>query len=159
MASDGQNVYAAVSDVARAPRTRTDLADLRDRELDPNVGGGLTAIRLSDGSKAWYAAPQPCSPPKPGCSPAQPGAVSAIPGAVFSGSVDGHLRAFSSEDGKVLWDFDTAREFQTVNGIKGQGGSVDGPGAVIVKGMVFVSSGYLRQAEMQGNVLLAFTTE
>jgi len=159
MASDGQNVYAAVSDVARAPRTRTDLADLRDRELDPNVGGGLTAIRLSDGSKAWYAAAQPCSPPKPGCSPAQPGAVTAIPGAVFSGSVDGHLRAFSSEDGKVLWDFDTAREFQTVNGIKGQGGSVDGPGAVIVKGMVFINSGYLRQAEMQGNVLLAFTTE
>ena len=159
MASDGQNVYAAVSDVARAPRTRTDLADLRDRDLDPNVGGGLTAIRLADGSKAWYAAPQPCSPPKPGCSPAQPGAVTAIPGAVFSGSVDGHLRAFSSEDGKVLWDFDTAREFQTVNGIKGQGGSVDGPGAVVVKGMVFINSGYLRQAEMQGNVLLAFTAE
>jgi polyvinyl alcohol dehydrogenase (cytochrome) len=159
MATDGQNVYAAVSDVARAPRTRTDLADLRDRDLDPNAGGGLTAIRLSDGSKAWYAAPQPCSPPKPGCSPAQPAAVTAIPGAVFSGSVDGHLRAFSSEDGKVLWDFDTAREFQTVNGIKGQGGSVDGPGAVIVKGMVFVNSGYLRQAEMQGNVLLAFAAE
>lgn len=159
MATDGQNVYAAVSDVARAPRTRTDLADLRDRDLDPNAGGGLTAIRLSDGSKAWYAAPQPCNPPKPGCSPAQPAAVTAIPGAVFSGSVDGHLRAFSSEDGKVLWDFDTAREFQTVNGIKGQGGSVDGPGAVIVKGMVFVNSGYLRQAEMQGNVLLAFTVE
>ena len=159
MATDGQNVYAAVSDVARAPRTRTDLADLRDRDLDPNAGGGLTAIRLSDGSKAWYAAPQPCRPPKPGCSPAQPAAVTAIPGAVFSGSVDGHLRAFSSEDGRVLWDFDTAREFQTVNGIKGQGGSVDGPGAVIVKGMVFVNSGYLRQAEMQGNVLLAFTAE
>jgi len=86
-------------------------------------------------------------------------AVTAIPGAVFSGSVDGHLRAFSSEDGKVLWDFDTAREFRTVDGIKGQGGSVDGPGAVIVKGMVFVNSGYLRQAEMQGNVLLAFTAE
>ena len=159
MATDGQNVYAAVSDVARVTRKRTDLADLRTRDLDPVAGGGLTAIRVADGSKNWYAAPKPCDPPKPGCSPAQPGAVTAMPGAVFSGSVDGHLRAFSSEDGTVLWDFDTAREFQTVNGIPGHGGSIDGPGAVVVKGMVFVNSGYVRQDEMQGNVLLAFSTE
>jgi polyvinyl alcohol dehydrogenase (cytochrome) len=159
MASDGQNAYAAVSDVARAPRKRTDLADLRDRDLDPSVGGGVTAIKLSDGTKAWFAAPQPCNPPKPGCSPAQPGAVTAIPGAVFAGSVDGHLRAYSSEDGNVLWDFDTARDFETVNGVQGHGGSIDGPGAIVVKGMVFVTSGYVRQAEMQGNVLLAFTAE
>lgn len=159
MASDGQYAYAAVSDVARVAHKATDPSDLRDRDLDPNKGGGVTAIRLSDGTKAWYAAPKPCDPPKPGCSPAQPGAVTAIPGAVFAGSVDGHLRAYSSEDGKVLWDFDTARDFETVNGVKGHGGSIDGPGAIVVKGMVFVTSGYVRQAEMQGNVLLAFTTE
>jgi len=159
MATDGQNVYAAVSDIARVPRKRTDLADLRDRDVDPNAGGGLTAIRLSDGSKSWFAPGHPCETPKPGCSPAQPSAVTAIPGVVFSGSVDGHLRAYSSEDGKVLWDFDTAREFQTVNGVKGNGGSIDGPGAVVVKGMVFVNSGYSRQAGMPGNVLLAFSAE
>ena len=94
--------------------------------------------------------------PKPGCSPAQPAAVTAIPGAVFSGSVDGHLRAFSAEDGKVIWDFDTAREFPTVNGAKGHGGSMDGPGAVVVNGMVYVNSGYARQSGMPGNLLLAF---
>jgi polyvinyl alcohol dehydrogenase (cytochrome) len=159
MATDGQNAYAAVSDVARKARKKTDLADLRDRDLDPNIGGGLTAIRLTDGGKAWYAPGHPCDPPKAGCSPAQPAAVTAIPGAVFSGSVDGHLRAYSSEDGKILWDFDTAREFQTVNGSKGNGGSIDGPGAVVVKGMVFVNSGYSRQGGMPGNVLLAFSTE
>jgi len=158
MATDGQNVYAAVSDIARVARKRTDLADLRDRDVDPNAGGGLTAIRLTDGSKLWYAPGHPCETPKPGCSPAQPSAVTAIPGVVFSGSVDGHLRAYSSEDGKVLWDFDTAREFQTVNGVKGNGGSIDGPGPVVIKGMVFVNSGYSRQAGMPGNVLLAFTT-
>jgi hypothetical protein len=56
-------------------------------------------------------------------------------------AVDGHMRAFSSEDGKVLWDFDTARKFPTVNGVKAHGGSIDGPGAVVVKGMVFINSG------------------
>ena len=159
MASDGQNAYAAVSDVARAARKRSDASDLRDRDLDPNIGGGLTAIKLTDGTKAWYAPPQPCDPPKDGCSPAQPGAVTAIPGVVFAGSVNGHLRAYSSEDGKVLWDFDTARDFETVNGVKGRGGSIDGPGAIVANGMVFVTSGYVRQAEMQGNMLLAFSAE
>lgn len=156
MASDGQNVYAAVSDVSRKPRKSSDPADLRTNDLDPNAGGGLTAIRISDGSKVWYAPGHPCDPPKPGCSPAQPAAVTAIPGIVFSGSVDGHMRAYAAEDGRILWDFDTARSFETVNGVPGHGGSIDGPGTVVVKGMVYVNSGYSRQSGMPGNVLLAF---
>lgn len=159
MASDGQRAYAAVSDLVRTPVANRDPADLRSNDLDPREGGGLHALRIADGSQAWYAAPAPCDPPKPGCSPAQPAAVTALPGVVFSGSVDGHLRAFSSEDGAVLWDFDTAREFDAVNGIKGHGGSLDGPGAVVVNGMVYVNSGYARQSGMPGNLLLAFGTE
>jgi polyvinyl alcohol dehydrogenase (cytochrome) len=60
---------------------------------------------------------------------------------------------------KVLWDFDTTRDFVTVNGVKAHGGSIDGPGAVIVKGMVLFNSGYPRNGGMPGNVLLAFTPE
>jgi polyvinyl alcohol dehydrogenase (cytochrome) len=158
MATDGQKVYAAVSDIVRAPVKDHDIADLRTTNLDPQQGGGLTALRLEDGSQVWRTpAPHACDPPKPGCSPAQPAAVTAAwPGVIFSGSVDGHLRAYSAEDGAILWDFDTAREFETVNGVKGHGGSIDGPGAVVVNGMVFVNSGYARQNGMPGNVLLAF---
>lgn len=156
MAADGQNVYAAVSDVARQRRKPTDLADLRQNDLDPAQGGGLTAIRLTDGSKAWYMPGHPCDAPKPGCSPAQPAAVTAIPGVVFSGAYDGHMRAYAAEDGRILWDFDTARDFATVNGVPGHGGSIDGPGAVVVNGMVYVNSGYSRQSGMPGNLLLAF---
>jgi polyvinyl alcohol dehydrogenase (cytochrome) len=156
MASDGQNIYAAVSDVSRQRRKATDPADLRTNDLDPEKGGGLTAIRIADGHQAWYAPGHPCSPPKAGCSPAQPAAVTAIPGVIFSGSVDGHMRAYAAEDGRILWDFDTARDFETVNGAPGHGGSIDGPGAVIVKGTVYVNSGYSRQSGMPGNVLLAF---
>jgi polyvinyl alcohol dehydrogenase (cytochrome) len=156
MASDGQNVYAAVSDIGRQRRTPADSSDLRTNDVDPSVGGGLTAIRLTDGGKVWYSAGHPCETPKPGCSPAQPAAVTAMPGVVFSGSVDGHMRAYAAEDGRVLWDFDTARDFETVNGVPGRGGSIDGPGAVVVGGMVYVNSGYSRQSGMPGNVLLAF---
>jgi polyvinyl alcohol dehydrogenase (cytochrome) len=85
--------------------------------------------------------------------------VTAIPGVVFSGSVDGHLRAFNTEDGKVIWDFDTAKEYQTVNGVKAKGGSLDGAGPIVVGGMVYVNSGYSRNGGMAGNVLLAFGVE
>jgi polyvinyl alcohol dehydrogenase (cytochrome) len=84
--------------------------------------------------------------------------VTAIPGVVFSGSQDGHLRAYTSEDGRVLWDFDTVRGYETVNGVSGSGGSLNGPGPVVVGGMVYVNSGYGR-AGMPGNVLLAFGPE
>ncbi len=146
MASDGRNLYAATSDVVRRGAAG----------YDPKEGGGLTALRIRDGQKVWYAAPPPCGD-KMGCSPAQSAAVTVIPGVVFSGSLDGHLRAFSTEDGKVLWDFDTVRDFDTVNGVKANGGGVDGPGAVVSGGFVFVGSGYARTGGMGGNVLLAFS--
>jgi polyvinyl alcohol dehydrogenase (cytochrome) len=155
MASDGQQVYAAT---ASSGRTRpSDPLDTRRNILDPRQGGGLTALRVADGGKAWYAPPIICVESAPsGCSPTQSAAVTAIPGVVFSGSNDGHLRGYSTEDGKILWDFDTVREFQTVNGVKARGGSIDGPGAVVVNGMVFVNSGYSRFGGMPGNILLAF---
>jgi polyvinyl alcohol dehydrogenase (cytochrome) len=156
MASDGQKVYAAVSDLARKvpPGTVIQIG----LPPDPTQGGGLTALRISDGGKVWYAAPQPCGP-IPLCSPAQPAAVTAIPGVVFSGSDDGHLRAFATEDGRVLWDFNTVRDYATANGVRGKGGSLDGAGPVIAGGMLFVNSGYARNGGIAGNVLLAFAPE
>jgi polyvinyl alcohol dehydrogenase (cytochrome) len=158
MSTDGQLVYAAVSDPGQT--RQNSQFDTRRFILDPKAGGGLTALRVADGSKAWYAAPKPCADNAPvGCSPSQPGAVTSIPGAVFASSVDGHIRAYSTDDGAVIWDFDTAREFETINQVKAHGGSIDGPGAVVVKGMVFVTSGYPRNGGMTGNVLLAFEPE
>ena len=94
-----------------------------------------------------------------GCNPAQPGAVTLIPGVVFTTSNDGHVRAHSTDDGRLLWDFATAREFDTVNQVPAHGGSIDGQGPVIVNGMVFVNSGYPRNGGMPGNVLLAFAAQ
>jgi polyvinyl alcohol dehydrogenase (cytochrome) len=151
MASDGQNVYAAASDAYFFTKDQM-------RVLAPDQGGGLTALRLAEGAKAWYVAPQPCGS-RPGCSPAQSAALTAIPGIVFSGSMDGHMRAFASEDGRVVWDFDTRREFTTVNGVAAKGGAIDGPGPVVVNGMLFMNSGYGRFGGAPGNVLLAFAPE
>jgi polyvinyl alcohol dehydrogenase (cytochrome) len=148
MASDGQHVYAATSDVM-VTRTAT------TRVLDSKAGGGLTALRVADGSRAWHVTPDPCGA-RPNCSPAQSAAVTAIPGVVFSGSLDGHVRGYTAATGEVIWAFDTARPFDTVNKVKATGGAVDGPGVVVVDGMLFVNSGYTRYGGMAGNVLLAF---
>ena len=107
----------------------------------------------------WRAEPPPCPETRKGCSPAQSAAVTVIPGVVFSGSLDGHLRAYSTADGRVIWDFDTAREFTTVNGVSGHGGAINGPGATAAGGMLFVNSGYGFLGQMPGNVLLAFAPE
>jgi len=158
MASDSQYVFAAVSDVVRIGKV-SGPAPIGDAELDPVQGGGLTALRLTDGVKMWFAAASPCAPPRPGCSPAQPGALTAVPGAVLSGSMDGHIRAFSAADGRVLWDFDTQKNYRTVNEVPARGGSLDGAGPVVAAGMMFVNSGYPRFGGAPGNVLLAFSVE
>jgi polyvinyl alcohol dehydrogenase (cytochrome) len=148
-ASDGRNMYLPLSDHAfKDPAIRTRGG------ADPSAGGGLFAIRLTDGATVW-AAPAPKCSNEP-CSPAQPAPPAVIPGAVFSGSLDGHLRAYSTTDGKVIWDFDTAREFATVNGVAATGGSIDVGGPAIANGMVFTTSGYPTWGGKRGNVLLAF---
>ncbi len=139
-ALDGQNGYFGVGDY-QSP-----------------TPGGVRALNLATGAIVWSAAP-----PTPRlcegtarCNASQGGATTLIPGAVFAVSLDGGLRAYSTADGKVLWQFDTNKEFQTVNGVKGTGASIDGSPLVIGGGMLFVNSGYGGIAARPGNVLLAF---
>jgi len=140
-AADEQNIYVPVSDV-----------------LEPSdKAGGLYAIRMTTGEQVWHtpAPPLTCTT-GPGCTGAQSAAISVMPGAVFSGSVDGHFRAYATADGKIIWDFNTMQPFETVNGVKAQGGSIDSAGPVIAGGMVLTNSGYGQWRGKAGNVLLAF---
>ena len=151
-AADGTHVYVALSDIGRLM-----LAYSNSTDADPKKGGGMFALRLNDGRIVWSAPPPVCARPR--CSPAQSAAVSAFAGVAFSGSVDGHMRAYSTADGRVMWEFDTIRTYETVNGVEGRGGSIDGPGPVIGGGMVFVNSGYPTAGGTPGNVLLAFSID
>jgi polyvinyl alcohol dehydrogenase (cytochrome) len=162
-AVDAKNVYVAVSDVAMLPVPpgtpgARDTAFGFPAQLDPKIGGGLFALKLENGDITWHT-PHPGCGEEPGCSPAQSAAVTAIPGVIFSGGLDGHLRAYSAQDGRILWDADTALNFKTVNGVKAHGGALDGPGAVVAGGMLYVNSGYAFMGGAPGNVLLAFSVD
>ena len=158
-ASDGQSVYVAIS--GQAVKAVADPGSPRGFRfvLDPQKGGGLNAFDLKTGKPVWNVRADPCPISKTNCSPAQSAAVTAIPGVVFSGSVDGHLRAYSTASGDVLWDTDTAGEFKTVNGGVAHGGSMDVAGVAVVNGVVFANSGYNPWGGMPGNVLLAFSVD
>ena len=142
MAADNDKVYVPLSDIM------------------PGPAGGLFALKIATGEKVWYVPPEtPACKGKPGCSAAQMAPATMIPGVVFSGSMDGHLRAYSASDGKIVWDFDSLRDFDTVNGVKARGGSMSSTGPTIANGMLFVNSGYSQLGGMGGNVLLAFSVD
>lgn len=130
-------------------------------DWDPNnpaAGGGLFALRADTGARVWYAPPPtPACLKQVGCSAAQSAPPTLIPGVVFSGSEDGHVRAYDSGDGKLLWDFNTVQTFQAVNGIAARGGSINATGPTVVDGMVYVEAGYTNN--MDGNALLAFSVD
>ena len=124
-------------------------------DLETPTPGGMHAVNLADGKPLWdLPAPTKLCGIESGCSAGQGGPPTAIPGAVLNGGLDGGLRAYSTEDGTILWTFDTNKDFATVNGVKAHGGSMDSAGAIVVDGMVYVSSGS-GQVGRQGNVLLA----
>jgi polyvinyl alcohol dehydrogenase (cytochrome) len=144
-AVDDENVYAALSD---------------QNSRQPETGGGMFALRLATGEKAWNTpAPKPACLGKPGCTAAQMAAVTLIPGVVFSGSMDGHLRAYETAAGKIIWDYDTLRDYETINSVKANGGSLNAAGPTVAGGMLYVNSGYGTLGGMPGNVLLAFAPE
>jgi polyvinyl alcohol dehydrogenase (cytochrome) len=130
-------------------------------EKKPGEAGGVVSVTLADGKPRWNAPPSAdtCAG-RPGCNTGQPAAVSAMPGVIFSGALDGHLRAYDSSNGKVIWDVDTARAYDgTVNGVPAKGGGLNGAGATVAGGMLFVNSGYGSIGFMAGNAVLAFSVD
>lgn len=146
IAADKDAVYVPVSDI---------VAKGADNP------GGLVALNLATGEKIWSVTPgkPDCTFKSFKCTAAQSAAITVIPGVVFSGALDGHLRGYSTKDGSIVWDYDTGKPWDTINGVKARGGSIDGPGPVLSNGMLFTNSGYGRFTGAWGNVILAFTVD
>ena len=144
-ASDGANYYVGIADIFVA-----------------KPSPGLYAFRIADGELLW-STPSPkldCAWKTPFCNGAISQAVSTMPGVVFAGAMNGHFRAYDAKTGKVVWDYDTAAApVTTVSGKIAKGGVMDGAGATIAGGMVYVSSGYQSRSGQPGIVLMAFSVD
>jgi polyvinyl alcohol dehydrogenase (cytochrome) len=94
-----------------------------------------------------------------GCDVAMPAPPTSSPGLVYQGSADGRLRIYNSRTGSKLWEYDTVRAYTGINGVAGQGGSINGSGVTLSEKMLYVNSGYLifPGSGLPGNVLLAFS--
>jgi polyvinyl alcohol dehydrogenase (cytochrome) len=175
MAADDKRLYVANADTVNL--LEENLKKLGRSNVATPLGPpkpGLTAIDPANGKVLWTV-PAPVAPCSyagdrskdrggGGCVRAQSQAPSVMPGVVFSGTMDGWFRAYDAATGKILWaDSTTSRTYDTVNQVKGQpGGSLDGLGAAIAGGRVFVMSGFNGAANTGGNgtnVLLAYSVD
>ncbi len=132
------------------------ISDVFETTGDPQKAGGIRAVNIASGKVVWKAeSPTLDCLDKAGCSAGQPQAATLIPGILFAGSMDGYMRAYDPKDGKILWKYDTKQNYDTVNKIPANGGSLNGAGATVVDGWVYFTSGYGFNG-MPGNVMLAF---
>lgn len=145
---------AVVGDTVFAPNADTDVLGNFDEAGKP----GLFALDAATGKTRWYVpALDTCAPEtRPACDPGLSAPATAIPGAILAGGLDGWLRAYDPANGRVLWEYDTNRPFETISGEKARGGAIEADGPVVVDGVLLVNSGYLFGGRLPGNVLLAF---
>jgi polyvinyl alcohol dehydrogenase (cytochrome) len=175
MAADDKRLYVAIADTINVldEIMRPKGVKVLDTPMGP-AKPGLSALDPATGKVLWttpapkaachYAGDRSRDYTKGECVRAQSAAPSVMPGVVFSGTMDGWLRAYDATSGKVLWAYSTtAQTYDTTNGIKGQpGGNIDGLGPAVAGGMVYVQSGWNGAANTGGNtvnVLLAFSAD
>lgn len=118
---------------------------------------GMHAFDIATGKPLWSTIePYVCEEDKHECRTALSAGVTLTDGIVFAGALNGILRAYAIEDGRILWTTDTRRDWPTVNGVKGYGGAIDSAGPVVAGGYLIVNSGYDKFGQISGNVLLVF---
>ncbi len=154
----GGNHWGIATDSERAFMTINDPGG-----MNGNSRPGLFSYFVGTGEPSWFYEAQPeCNDRRSErlrrCESLY--GFSATPlsvdGAVITGGLDGRLFVFNSSSGELIFQYDTVKDYETVNGVEGYGGSIDSHSIAAGSGMVFVGSGYGQFRQVPGNVLLAF---
>ncbi len=118
---------------------------------------GIYALDVATGDLLWSHAAEDVCEGKDLCQPGYSSAITVTPELVLAGNTDAHFRILSAATGEVLWDVDTDRAYESVNGTLGHGGSMSGHAAPILQdGMLLISSGYAFLGKISGNMLLVY---
>ena len=149
MALDGQRLFVPISDMS-SPEAEVYLHAVPSK-------AGIYALDVTTGEFLWSTPANNVCNGRAYCEPGISAAITAITGAVIAGHMDGRLRAYSSDTGQVIWEFDSTQTVKTTDGLTATGGSFGGSaGPIVQDGMLFAASGYGIYFHMPGNVLLAF---
>jgi polyvinyl alcohol dehydrogenase (cytochrome) len=131
--------------------------------IDPGLQRGMYAVDARTGAIKWHYTVMPdCANGRDKKAPrcdrnyGFSGAPTIVDGAIIQGSLDGRLFALDLKTGREIWTFDTLRDYATLNGVPGKGGSIDAASIVAVNGLLLSGSGYGMFGQAPGNVLLAF---
>jgi polyvinyl alcohol dehydrogenase (cytochrome) len=155
MAYDGTRLYVPIADMSNSMDASTKARDTSAGDPRP----GLYALDPASGKLLWQSLADDICHARPYCDPGILASIAVIPGAVFAGHMDGRLRAYDSDSGKVLWQYETSQDQATLGGGTAHGGTIGGGGPVIHDGVVYTNSGYGLYFHMPGNVLLAFSVD
>jgi polyvinyl alcohol dehydrogenase (cytochrome) len=117
--------------------------------------GGMVALDLATGKTVWKTK----FPQTPGERVSNSAAATGMPGVIFLAGSDGKLRALSSSDGHVIWEYDTAHSYEALDKIATRGGAINSIGPSIVNGMLYIGSGYAVTGNAYGNALIAFSAQ
>lgn len=154
----GGNHWGITVDSERAFLTINDPGN-----MSANSRPGIYSFFVGTGEPSWFHELEPsCGDDRDdrirGCE-AQYGLSTqplTVDGAVITGALDGRIYIFNSDSGELIFEYDTVRDYETVNGVEARGGSIDSHSISAGSGMVFIGSGYGQFSQVSGNVLLAF---
>lgn len=138
----------------------TAYAPVVDMNADMSSNGSLTAVDLITGEALWRVeniVPECEGRPTPPCGTAFMSPPSVVGDVVFAGLIDGTLRAYDKRSGRQIVSYNTARDYDGINGLKGNGGSLGNGGPVIAGDRLYIVSGFnILNVGIPGNVLLSF---
>jgi polyvinyl alcohol dehydrogenase (cytochrome) len=118
--------------------------------------GGIAGVNVETGNIDWFTPIEPVAERSRNIG--HDGPLTVTGDLVLSGGWDGMFRILSSSTGELLWQFDTVRTFETVNGVEARGGSMGAAGPIVSGKRLFVPTGYVGVKNgMQGNALLMFS--
>ena len=157
MAVDDRRVYAPIT----LPGD-----NIPGQAVPAHIKHGVYALNLDSGAIDWAFNVGPsCGPERKVFTPycelyfGMSGAPTIIGDTVVTGGVDGRLYVLDRATGRLIWKFDTARRFESLNGVEGNGASIGNASIVAVNGLLIVNSGYGQFGMGAGNVMLAFERE
>jgi len=153
LAADDTHVYVPISNAGRS---------IPGQEVDDSIKPGIYAVNLNDGSVDWaFHVTGACTAEEkkfvPRCAGLYglSGAPTVIGDHVITGGLDGRLYMLERKTGKLVWQFSTAREFETINGVPGNGAAIDNASIIAANGLVILNSGYGLFGQGPGNVMIA----